>query len=523
MASRNCPPTVASRGGLAARPNLRSGTRRTEITSILCLSVISFALACDVSDRSAEADLVFVGGAVFTMDGARPWAAAVAVTGDRISGVFDAGESANGVIGRGTRVIELGDRMLLPGFVDAHTHFNSAGRLIRDANLLQISDDQALAAEISRVADGLASGEWITGGSWGAYETWAQGSASASQSRPKRRWRPTRFAIDLVSPSNPVFVNSFDSALFLANTSALAAADLLEAPVTGMELDAERAPTGLIEAGSAAIERIRAVIQPKSAARLLDESRAALAQLRAAGIVEIHDVTGDEQMARYVELEKAGELTVRVWARADLARAAEFNKKGVRMGSHPVTGMPDERLRWGGYKGYIDGIMGNHTALFFEPYDDQPDNLGRYRHHTSNDAEHLKPNMEKMYGYLVEARKGGFVANVHAIGTRGTSLMLDTYERLMAEAGEPLAGYRVIHTQVLRPEDFQDSRRSESLRRSTRITYPTTCGGWRIESGANAPKAPTHSAHSSTTEQNWFSAPTGQARRRRSTSWPRSS
>ena len=36
-------------------------------------------------------------------------------------------------------------------------------------------------------------------------------------------------------------------------------------------------------------------------------------------------------------------------------------------------------LRYGALKGYIDGIMGTHGALFFEPYDDQPGNFGHYR------------------------------------------------------------------------------------------------------------------------------------------------
>ena len=59
-----------------------------------------------------------------------------------------------------------------------------------------------------------------------------------------------------------------------------------------------------------------------------------------------------------------------------------------------------------------------------------------------------------MYNYLTEAHRGGFTANVHAIGTRGVSLMLDTYERLQKDLGGSLEGFRVIHCQVVRPEDM---------------------------------------------------------------------
>jgi predicted amidohydrolase YtcJ len=62
--------------------------------------------------------------------------------------------------------------------------------------------------------------------------------------------------------------------------------------------------------------------------------------------------------------------------------------------------------------------------------------------------------MEKMYRLIKTGYKAGFVSNVHAIGTKGVSLMLDTYERLSKDLGKDLAGFRVIHAQVIRPRDF---------------------------------------------------------------------
>jgi predicted amidohydrolase YtcJ len=62
--------------------------------------------------------------------------------------------------------------------------------------------------------------------------------------------------------------------------------------------------------------------------------------------------------------------------------------------------------------------------------------------------------MQKMYDLIKAGYGAGFVANVHAIGDRGVALMLDTYERLMTDLGRPLEGFRVIHAQVIRPEDF---------------------------------------------------------------------
>ena len=62
--------------------------------------------------------------------------------------------------------------------------------------------------------------------------------------------------------------------------------------------------------------------------------------------------------------------------------------------------------------------------------------------------------MEKMFELIKTGLDAGFVPNVHAIGDRGVAEMLDLYERLKKELGIDLKGFRVIHAQVVRPQDF---------------------------------------------------------------------
>ena len=87
-----------------------------------------------------------------------------------------------------------------------------------------------------------------------------------------------------------------------------------------MATNEDGSPTGLIEKGSPAIERIRAVITPKSHERILNEVRATLKRMRENGIVDVHDITHGNYPEYYTELQEAGELTTRIWMRADLAR-----------------------------------------------------------------------------------------------------------------------------------------------------------------------------------------------------------
>ena len=419
---------------------------------ISCMAAVAAAFLL-LSCSAPKADLILRNGEIYTMEDEHPWAAALAVSGTRIMAVLDRDEDADRYAGPNTRIIDLKGRFVVPGFIDGHTHFSSAGAMVQGVNLLTVADDEGLRREMARVVTIVGAGEWITGGLWGAYESWALGATAAGEAR-KTRWEPDRRTIDDLTAGHPCLLNSFDSKLFLANTAALKAAGLENVPLEGMKRDPKGVLTGLIQAGSPALAKIRAVIKPKSDERLLNESRAGLRKLAESGIVEIHDITGQDQTERFVRLQQSGELTCRIWMRPDLSRGAELQKKGLKMGMHPVTAQVDHYLRYGALKGYIDGIMGTHGALFFEAYNDQPDNFGHYRTHTSDDPRLLIPNMKKIEDLIRTGVDAGFVTNVHAIGDKGVALMLDTYEKLMRERGSTLEGFRVIHAQVIRPGDF---------------------------------------------------------------------
>lgn len=420
---------------------------------IILVTAVIYLVFLSSCSKKNPADLILKNGEIYTMEEDQPWAAAVVITGNTITAVLDKSEEADAYIGPKTRVIDLEGKFVVPGFIDGHVHFNRAGELINDANLMTVADDEGLKKEVQRVVNILDDGEWLTGGLWGAYEQWALG-ASEAEGNKKQRWEPTRQVIDSITEKNPCLLNSFDYELYLANSAALDAAGLSNTTLPGMKLDEEKKPTGLIYKGSPALEKIRAVIKKKSHKRLLNENRAALKRLAESGIVEVQDIAVPGQTARFIELQENGELTCRVWLRPDLSRGEEMRQKGFKMGLHPKTKKPDSWLRYGALKGYIDGIMGTHGALFFQPYDDQPDNFGHYRRHTSDDPEFKTGNMEKMYQLIKTGCEAGFVSNVHAIGTKGVALMLDTYERLSKDLGKTLEGFRVIHAQVVRPQDF---------------------------------------------------------------------
>ena len=389
------------------------------------------------------------------MEENQPWASTVVITDNVITAVLGEGEDTSPHEGTDTRVVDMDGAFIMPGFIDSHTHFDGYGSILNDADLMAVSEDNGLIAELKRVTAILPEGEWITRGSWDGHRLW-EADWRERERLKIGRWEPHRSTIDSITPNHPVFVNSWDRELYLANTLALRAAGLENTILPGMQRRHDGSPTGLIRGDSPAIDSIRAVIAPKSDERRLNELRAGLRELARQGITEIHDITDEPYPQYYATLHENGELTARVWMRLDLSRSSEIAEADIEMNTHPVTGERDRYLRYGAYKGYMDGLMGSHGALLYEPYTDDPSTSGHYRRHTSDDPNLIEPNLDKIHQMMRVAVEDGYIINTHAIGDLGISLVLDQYQQLANEYGlDAISRSRVIHAQTMRDEHFQ--------------------------------------------------------------------
>jgi predicted amidohydrolase YtcJ len=428
---------------------------------LAALALIVAATA--VGAARAAVDLVLVNGRVYTLDPAGPWAEAVAIAGDRIAAVGTS-QAIRRLADARTRVIDLQGAFALPGFNDAHVHVEATGALLVGVNLLDVHEPKAFVERIAAAAARLPKGSWITRGDWGAYEQWAAGSAGAGPGAGAPIFKPHRDLIDPVTPDHPVLVNRFDRSLFLANSLALARAGIDErtpAPPGGeIEKDASGRPTGILR-GTAA-ELVRRAIPPTPFEQRLVETRAVLQEAREGGVTTIQDLTSAEQLRVYQELKRRGELTARIMLRPVLAQVDHVAALGL------TRGFGDDWLRLVGFKAWVDGIMGNSTALFFRPFDHDPRNRGILRHvmypegregaaMSMRESDHYTAfppgNLERLVARAAEA---GVPPHVHAIGDLGVRILLDVYERVLTERG--LAGadhrWRVIHAQSIHPDDF---------------------------------------------------------------------
>jgi hypothetical protein len=187
-----------------------------------------------------------------------------------------------------------------------------------------------------------------------------------------------------------------------------------------------------------------------------------LQEAREGGVTTVQDLTSGPQLRAYQALRDRGELTVRIMLRPTLDNAERVDALGL------TRGFGDDWLKLIGYKAWVDGIMGNSSAMFFRPYDHDPRNSGTLRpimrpegtegfaaamtinqHYT----EAPPGNLEKL---LKIAARTGLTPHVHAIGDKAVRIILDVFERVLTE--EKLLGtdhrWRVIHAQVVHPSDF---------------------------------------------------------------------
>jgi predicted amidohydrolase YtcJ len=398
-----------------------------KIRSILLL--ITVLLTACTSRVSDQADFIISGETIWTGSDTISEVEAIAIKGDRILAVGVLNE-INRMRGPNTRLIDAGSGMVVPGFIDNHTHFNRAGELLMGINLLDVSDSEALRERVAETVERLPAGMWMTGGMWGAYEQWAMGDTGAERGY-REQWKPHRNEIDDLTPDTPVLLHRWDREMFLANSVLI---DLEDVNCNWSGVECENGePTGILYPSAA--ERVLENVPPKTLDHRLAEARLALERLTENGVTTIHDITGAEQMKVFQELKRRGELTARINARPTLDKWEELAEVGIQ------HGFGDEWLRIGGLKGFVDGIMGNSSARFYEPYLTSGE-LGIWR-----PMMYPPGNMKEL---IVNADAHGLWPHIHAIGDHAVDSLITLFEHAIEVNGEKERRFRMIHTQVLR-------------------------------------------------------------------------
>jgi predicted amidohydrolase YtcJ len=439
----------------AAFGNRTHLTRRTLLTAAAVTAAVTAASACSVQpepgtpDTSTgagaepdRADFVFRNGPIYTVNPTAPWAEAVAVTGNTITYVGDEA-GAMALAGPSTRVIDLNGRLLMPGFVEGHTHPFLGAFLTTGVDLQVPTGADALAA-IEKYAKEHPDGP-VRGFGWRVDMFGPQG--------------PTRADLDRVLPDRPGFFFAIDGHSLWANSKALEIAGVSresEDPIPGFSYyvrDENGEPTGYVLEVDAVLGIVNA-IEPIGLDTMETLLRNWLPNASAAGITSVFDAgvppIGNDQGALiglYTDVEKAGDLPFRV--------VASYSVKSPPV-DDAVAKLSDIRgristdlVQVGVVKVIGDGTQEGYTAWLIEPYADKPGSTGG------------SPFTEDQWRQLIrEVDAAGFDVHVHACGERTARTALDSIEA--AIAANPARDRRHTVAHLVYVED-PDNRRFGEL------------------------------------------------------------
>jgi predicted amidohydrolase YtcJ len=397
-------------------------------------TILLLSLVTSLSASAAAPDLILFNGKVFTSDAAHPNVEALAISGERIVEVGTT-KSISALAGPKTKRIDLGGRVVVPGFNDAHYHHmpNPEGVMVNlpmppGAVVPEPTWDEVLAA-LPAAVEQARKGEWIY--------------ASVGQTVVNDP-RFTREPVDRLAPENPVLVSSWFGHGNLFNTAAMRRVGLGEEqpdPMGGRfpRFAGTQRITGVVceYAGWPAFRALEESCTDDEIIRSLKQLAGEAAQF---GITSIQNMTYLTPR-RYVELLRRADFPLRMrvirWPATDTH--GRDLKEGLDVPLHP-SGAP--RVTVSGTKWVLDGSPLERGMAVRGEYRDRPGWSGTVNFSDSEIRAMLRETV---------ARKDQSL--LHAVGDKTVEAVLNAMEAVDAEASHwPARRVRIEHGDGLLPD-----------------------------------------------------------------------
>jgi predicted amidohydrolase YtcJ len=385
------------------------------------------------------ADTVLIHARVYTVNAKQPWAEAIAIRHDKVVAVGSSKE-IEPYRGRATKVIDAGNRLVLPGFTDCHIHFLDGSLSLQRVHLDDATDIPEIQRRVKAFADAHPNQPWVRGRGW-TYPS------VGTTNLPDKKY------LDEVVPDRPVYLEAFDGHTWWANSKALQLAGITRETPNPPGGEFVRDPktgeaTGAIKEDAADAVMMR-TIPPPSHEETLAAYRAGFKEANRAGLVRVHGAGGVgvtisdlKSVDALEELRKSGELTLRMYLayRVDppTITPAQFQEiEEARRRYH------DEWISAGAVKFFMDGVVESHTAAMVAPYSDDPKLTGN-----------LLWDPDTYKRLVVELDKRNIQIFTHAIGDRAVRLTLDAYENAAKMNGTHDHRHRIEHIETITADDI---------------------------------------------------------------------
>ncbi|PSP74998.1 amidohydrolase [Halobacteriales archaeon QS_3_64_16] len=385
---------------------------------------------------SAAADLVLTNAEIHTLTDPDETYEAVAIRDGeivRLGTDYD----VTFLAGVETEEIDLDGHVLLPGFIDAHTHLEMVGRRLVHADLSEADSPEGCLSLLDDAVN--PDREWILG--------YGYDESSWAESRLL-----TREDLDRVSEDRPVV--AFREDLHTAGVNSVAL-DRFHEEMPDADVRTESGePTGVLV--EEALDPLFEATEP-GREELQDLLGAATERATELGITSVHEMVRGSQAPRvYRDLAREGALPIRVRLNYWSDHLDGLTEIGLG------TNHGGEFVRTGAIKTYTDGSFGARTAKLAEPYaDGDTEGDDGVTTDAAEDTGQWVVAPEDLHDLVRRADGEGFQMTAHAIGDRAIEATLEAYE---AKADDPeSARHRIEHAELLNEDLIERFRRTGAV------------------------------------------------------------
>jgi predicted amidohydrolase YtcJ len=396
-----------------------------------------FSPGCKTPSRVPAADLVLTNGFIYTVDSRRTTAEATAINRGKFVYVGK-DKGAADYISEHTRVIDLGGRLVLPGFIDSHAHPIGTAYHLYEVDLDGLDSIEKYAEAIKHFSQAHPGAKYIKGRGW--------------KNTLFGKMGPDKKAIDDIARDIPVLMRSEDGHSVWVNSKTLELARITEKspdPPGGVieRYPGTREPGGVLRENAGRL--LSGIFPGYGVEELMMGLESYQKMALAFGITTAHEASldlGGNHIPAYKSLEKQNRLVMRFRASINVNR-----DKGVEQATLLATERANHQgslFQTGAAKIFVDGVVEGSTAYLAEPYKHLPGSRGESQW-----------NKDALGQMCAELNKNGFQVHVHSIGDAATSLTLNAFDYALKATGKRDSRNLITHLQLVAPRDIERFKR----------------------------------------------------------------
>ena len=382
---------------------------------ILLISGILMLMSCQQS-----ADLVVHNAVVYTANKKLNKAEAFAIKDGRFIEI-----GANDILSKynAINVVDAQGLSVLPGLIDAHSHFLGLGLSLNQAQLEGTKSFEEVLDKVQSYAKDKDL-KVIYGRGW-------------DQNDWENKEYPTKDKLDELYPNTPVVLKRIDGHALLVNQKALDLAGITASTEVagGTVVIKDGKPTGVLI--DRPMELVTQALPPFSLQEKAEALVAAQELCFKYGLTTVADAGIDRDDIELIDsLQKTNSLKMRVYAMiSNTAENLEYY-----LSKDPYT---SDHLSVRSIKVYADGALGSRGAALKKSYADDPNHSGK-----------MITELDSLKKLAARIAKTKYQMNTHAIGDAANEAVLNAYTNEVRFLRDPR--WRIEHAQVVAEKDFEN-------------------------------------------------------------------